>query len=597
MAPILGNLLAESVSSVETSSAGWSGSGCTLSRVSGSTGAPDGGSYILRATATGTADTVVTIVDPVPVSEGTHCQGYMWGVTASRAATVTPEIVWLDAADAVISVSGTDWLYDGVGSPPYRTSVHDVAPAGSVSAKFQVRGTNTSAGDILYLDLAYLGPVLNADGNLLGYDDYSSEGAPAPWTSPDGSIAWKMVNTTLGEGSRAVELTPDDAGILTATHGTVVPVSQGDWYILSTRVLVNAGGSPSASVTSKIEPVWRDEFGNQIEEEDPSDWFSYSNAASWVGVQNSRTRQAPPGASTVQLQVLIDHTVSTAGAYYFDMSAVQPTAPTYVLAAHPADGYISLDVAPITEVPGGDTMDRISIWRVEPDGARYPVRSYDGDVVDLPYTYTETVSVEDYEAPAGLPVWYWVQFRDSDGTGRATQSTRTVTAPAPEDPTYVWVKSPGLPALNSSAQVVAPVSWSRAARESRYDIVGRSSPVVRTDARASRTGSLQLYAWDAADHQAFADLLSAGLPVLIQAHQGRGMDGNLYASVGDASAEPIDGPPEDPSWVWSLELTEIARPSGALQGSAGRTWDDVEDLDEWADLVDLFDSWQAVLTG
>ena len=131
-----------------------------------------------------------------------------------------------------------------------------------------------------------------------------------------------------------------------------------------------------------------------------------------------------------------------------------------------------------------------------------------------------------------------------------------------------------------------------------YQIVGRSRPVVVSEVRASRTGVLQIHIWRADDHEAFNALMDSGQTILFQAAPGHGLDGNLYLSIDDVAWEPESWDATVPEYLWSLGVTEVDRPAGGIQGSAGRTWQDVLDnYQTWHEVLDAYGSWADVLTG
>jgi hypothetical protein len=78
---------------------------------------------------------------------------------------------------------------------------------------------------------------------------------------------------------------------------------------------------------------------------------------------------------------------------------------------------------------------------------------------------------------------------------------------------------------------------------------------------------------------------------------GYGVDGNLYLSIGGVEVESVTGAANIPGWRWSLEVTEVDRPSGGLQGSSLGTWQTVQDHNvDWADVFNKNDDWTNVLT-
>jgi hypothetical protein len=130
-----------------------------------------------------------------------------------------------------------------------------------------------------------------------------------------------------------------------------------------------------------------------------------------------------------------------------------------------------------------------------------------------------------------------------------------------------------------------------------YAIVGRRNPLHVTGTRSGRTSSLSILVWDEPSNDLFDSLLDSGLPVLIQATPGYGIEGNLYLSVGDVECEPVATAANEPGWRWTLAVTEIDRPGGGIQGSALSTWQTIYDnYNEWGSAYDENASWSEVLT-
>ncbi len=126
---------------------------------------------------------------------------------------------------------------------------------------------------------------------------------------------------------------------------------------------------------------------------------------------------------------------------------------------------------------------------------------------------------------------------------------------------------------------------------------GRARPVVLTDVRAARTGTLTLTTATDAQRQALWWLLESGHTLLAQWPASWGI-GDLYLQVGDAEENRISDYAPQPDREFVLAVTEVDRPVGALVGSAGRTWQSVLDTNTtWADVLARSRTWLDVLTG
>jgi hypothetical protein len=103
--------------------------------------------------------------------------------------------------------------------------------------------------------------------------------------------------------------------------------------------------------------------------------------------------------------------------------------------------------------------------------------------------------------------------------------------------------------------------------------------------------------WDEASNALFDALLDTGLTALVQAMPGYGVNGNLYLSIGGVEVESVTNAANIPGWRWTLEVSEVDRPAGGLQGSSAGTWQTVMDNNmAWSDVLGGYDEWSTVLT-
>ncbi|KPC85990.1 hypothetical protein ADL27_46320, partial [Streptomyces sp. NRRL F-6602] len=117
---------------------------------------------------------------------------------------------------------------------------------------------------------------------------------------------------------------------------------------------------------------------------------------------------------------------------------------------HAADGYVTLT---FRELAPGQLM---SIYRITPDGQRAAVRGPSGLIIDQPITQP-TITLEDHEAPLGVPVYYRLETRDPSSTVAATRSTGTVEIDL--DRQLCWLKDPGNPQRNMKLMVQRAPDW------------------------------------------------------------------------------------------------------------------------------------------
>ncbi|WP_405560681.1 hypothetical protein [Streptomyces sp. NBC_01180] len=592
--PIPGNLLEYNTQSFETDTSGWNIVNGTLVR-SATPLVAGGGSYSGKGTATATGEMQLVVVNQYAVTAGAEYLAYVWGFSTTALPGSKIGIRWYDSTGAQILPNPEGfWDIPAGGIVATRLNVVSTAPVGAVKARMYVKAT-LAAGQSLYIDECFLGVAPNDPLNLLSYNEFSTEVSLPAWTATNGTVSMAYLytaNPEFQDGAYALKVTPASTGLVSVSLDRLVPVVPGETYWVGSTSLIAAAADGSAYQTSRTCVDWYRSDGTLLLADVPDQF--YTSGGETVGhdaTANSETRTAPPGAASGRIRVEIMHQDTSATMYYVDNIVFKGSGPQYAVTPHQDTASITVQVnwtPPATEVA-------YTLLRVHQDGSMHPVRGYVGDLVRTPYD--GEIFVEDYEAPLGEDIWYRIDWFDSAGVSRIHLYTRSFQSPQLDDPSYVWFKSPGLPALNTTALMETPLEWSRAARSTEFDIVDRTNPVPISGVRGGNKGSLSILVWDAGTNTQFNELLSPGQPVLIQANPGYGINGNLYVSVGDSSAEQVSGSANEPGWRWTLAVTEIDRPTGGVQGSALATWQSILDnFDTWADVYDAFDTWADVLT-
>ncbi|NED36684.1 hypothetical protein [Streptomyces sp. SID8499] len=591
---LAGNLLDYNTQSGEKDVSGWTATNATLFRYGGYV-VSGTGSYLPGATSSAAGLVTVNTASRVPVTAGTEYRLYLWlwhNVQGGRTPSVA--IRWYDGSGALVGTASRD-VPLAYSTTTVTCSV-GVAPAGAVTADVAFSWTAAASGELFYFDQAWLRVAPNADGNLLTYDEYSTESLLPSWTVQGPGTALQRATLTSGitDGYFALKTTPTDSGIIRCSLDRLVPVVPGTTYRVG-AILWRYAADSSRIVTSAFRTLmdWYDADENIFQSDDPDQFYSADASGNWYAHSNTETRTAPEGAAYARVIFEINHSANGADSYYVDNVTFSESTPEYTLAVDDERGCITYT---INSVPPTGIEGTISVYRVHQDGTMVPLRGYGVEYDRAPFTSSPLV-IEDYEAPLGQTVWYKTDWYHADGSRGQREYTQTIRTPVLPDPDYVWFKSPGLPATNTKVMMEAPPKWQRSSRSTTYDVVGRKNPVHVTGKRAGRTAQITLLAWDEPSNELFNSLLDSGLPALIQAMPGYGIDGNLYVSVGDSDVESITGAANEPGWRWTLPVTEIDRPSGGLQGSALLTWQSVTDAYEtWEDLFDAHESWAEVLT-
>ncbi|GFN09564.1 hypothetical protein Smic_81200 [Streptomyces microflavus] len=235
------------------------------------------------------------------------------------------------------------------------------------------------------------------------------------------------------------------------------------------------------------------------------------------------------------------------------------------------------------------------LWRQGGDGALVPIR---GPLADLTQVTIvgDTAVVEDYEAPLGVEVRYYLKV----WTGSSYRAVLSDPVMIPEPvSTEIVLKDPGLPARQTTAVVSkgGQPTWTRRARQGVNAVRGRSRPIVISDMRTSREGTMTLVTETAEDLASMWWLLESGNILLIQWPSLWG-ERDVYVAVGDVAEAPVVEYAEYTDRTWTVPLTEVDRPIGGATGSSGRTWATVlSDHIDGMDLLTSYASWLGVYTG
>lgn len=587
-----GNLLGYAAQSMEQGVADWSVSnGAAPSRYYGII-MSNAGYHVLNTSSSAAGSVDIFTVNAVSVTPGTEYMTYAY-VYPTAALTTLIEHRYYDSAGTLVLTEQRSKATPA--NTATRLAIGSAAPADAVTMRLFVRPQATAAGQGIYLDKVSLAVAPNRAGNLLSYDAYSFEDSTRipPITVNDATYAQAYLVGV--DGYYALKFTPSASVIVTATFDVLIPVTPGQTYQARHSSFREYTGAESITWARRTRVDWYSADGALFQVDNPDQFYVETGTGDLIGGWNTVTRTCPEGAAYAKVSVEFDHAYVGPTAYYVDGVSFSESSPEYTLRTDNESGCVVLTTY-YDPAADGLVTPTVTIQRMDADGSASPVRGYGGEMTRAAYPGGPIV-VEDYEVPIGTRVWYRVIWYDASGVDTVRILTRMVDGPVLADPDYVWFKSPGIPALNTRVMMEAPVKWSRASRSRRYDIVGRKNPLHVTVIRGGGSSSLPILIWDRDSNDLFDSLLDSGLPVLIQAMPGFGLDTNTYLAVGEAEVEPLSTDARDEGWRWTLEVTEINRPAGGLQGSALNTWQTTLDaFADWDALFDAHDTWADVLT-
>ncbi|MER5501372.1 hypothetical protein ABT096_29785 [Streptomyces sp. NPDC002561] len=574
-----GNLIPYAASSVELDVSAWGAwENCTIAQ--SSTLSWEGWcSLAITSAASGEAQSGISV--PIAITAGTEYVSTVM-VRSAVAGSVRVDLRFYNAAGTFLSWAFSTWSL--AADTWTRLTAAGYAPAGAVGARIVVRPMATAAGQIWFCDRMTISPALKLPNEMLSYNASSFEVDASAWLATDGCTISRSLDTSW-EGVASLRVDPVGA----STSGTFqlvqpLPVTPRQAYQVEPRVKIGADPNPrQAAVTYD----WLDGTGVLVSTLRYT-WTMNPGSGGWYALTTSAV--APDGAASLRVSVTVS-LLTTIGPVYVDAVSVTPGGRAVI--ADPVPGTFSATIS-----VQGLTLGGYAYWkllRVDEDGTMTPVRGTSGDLVQVPITGDVAV-MEDYEAPLGVPVRYYVQVWTTSSSTRSTMS-EPIVIPEPS-PTDVVLKDPLQPARQTTAVVAkgGQPQWVRKARQGINAVRGRIRPIVISDIRTGREGTLTLVTETAEDLASMWWMLETGDVLLLQWPRIFG-ERDVYVSVGDVTEAGVVEYAGYSDRTWTLPLTEVDRPVGGTAGSAGRTWQTVLTThDDWMSVLSA-GSWLDVLQG
>ncbi|WP_229868267.1 hypothetical protein [Streptomyces chryseus] len=573
---VAGNLLPYNISGVEVDVSGWSvGANVTIDRTSSASWE---GWYSLRLTSVA-AGNVEARTGETAIVAGTEYVAVAM-VNAPAATDLRLDLLWYDAAHALLSsvtytrpVPAAAWK---------RCTLTGVAPPGAAFVRLALRPQATAAGQAWLCDQMVMRPAPLLAGTLLSYNAQSVEVDTSPWSVESGCTITHS-STRVWEGGYSMEIVATGTADAVIQGTERVPVTERQVYAVTPGVY--RAEAPENTLFDTLF-TWYDVDGEVIK----SVYYRWGLHAvgGWFAPNSSAI--APAGATS--LSVGMRWVEPQAGdVFYADNIAVTPGG--LGVLADPIEGRYGTTVSLQGLTTGGYTY--WGLWRMAADGTMTAIRGASGDLSKQ--TITGDVAIaEDYEAPLGVDVRYYLKLWTSFAYRSFTSDPIVIPEPPP---TMVVLKDPGLPARQTTAMVAkgGMPAWTRSARQGVNAVRGRARPIVISDVRTSRAGVMTLITETAQELANMWWLLETGNTLLIQWPSGWG-EPDAYVQVGDVTEAHVSDYAGYTDRTWSVPLTEVDRPIGGITGSAVRTWQDVsDDHVDWLSVMQSANSWLDVYTG
>lgn len=584
-----GNLFGFNTESAEVDASGWvPEANATITRTVPPVSWPVdfylAGGHVMAATAVADGDMAIATAERPVATPGTEYMAYAYLAPPTSSTACWVEIRFFDedgmqlaAERAYLGQTATGWM---------RQIVSGTAPADTATCGIAAGIDGAAAGQSLGVEGVVMAVAAEFQtGSVVPYSDASFEQGVGSWVVVSGSatIARSAWSASAGDGTHYLVVTSAAAGTTVLRSG-LWPLDM-DGGGLSWRWQVWAQVASGAwDIARSVR--WYDDEGTEVGA--TLDTPGAAPTPGWWSLTNDAV--APAGATQAAIEYTLTATAASS-TLWLDRVALWQALSLQTAEPLPGIGAIRLT---LRELHVGQL---ISIWRVTPDGARTLVRGPDGLYDRVPIDSDELI-VEDYEAPLGVPITYWVETY-SASTGALTERRQTDPPVVldPGDPNGVWLKDPANPQRNMRLVVQSGggPDWTRPARSAEYVVRGRQNPIVVSDVRGGRAGDLQVWTRDDAERDALRLLLSSGTPLLWQTAPGFGV-GQVYVTVGDVTEARVSPYGREPWRGWTLPLTETDMPTSGVNGSAGRTWRDVlTEFATWQDVLDSYATWEGVL--
>ncbi|MFW3473666.1 hypothetical protein ACN24M_20580 [Streptomyces microflavus] len=538
------------------------------------------GGHIWTLTATANGNASALCVERAPVVVGTDYMAVCYLNPPTSGSQVWIELRYYDAAGSQISAVRGTLAAPGTGY--YRQRASAPAPSGAATCSVAVGIVGATAGQVTRFETVAVGkpPQIRA-GNLLPYADSSFEQGIGGWTKVSGAatIARSTPWGTSSEGSYCMAVSS-----ATATSSVLRSARYPIQELMTHQLrIVEQNGTGTWQVGLGIR--WYDAANNDL---GVHSWvpIAVPIGASWYGY--SLDSDPPPAGATQAAAELTVVALSAAAVLRLDAIALWPTLPDIESAVVEATGSITVT---LRSLPVGRLL---RVYRVDTAGNRTLVRGPYGlwDGTDL--IATDSMRIEDYEAPLGVPTGHRVEFIDPVTGSIAWRESWAKTIPWP-DPNRAWLKDPGNPQRNQVVTVAAQPSWTRPIEQAEYVVKNRRNKVTLSGRRQGREGEVQVWTHTDTERQRLDWLLDSGNVLLWQTGPGLGV-GDLYMTVGQ-SGEAREGDAHDPVRIWTLPITEADMPiTTGVNGSGGRTWQDVlSEFPTWQAVLDAYATWEDVL--
>lgn len=555
---------------------------CSISRTSPAVSWPAinyvGGSAVGTMTVTANGNASFRCTEQAIVTPGLEYMATAYLNPPTTGSTAWIELRFYDASHVQVQATRANL------APPstsfYQQSVSAYAPPTAAYASVAFGLTGATAGQVLRADTSAISaaPVL-VTGSVVPYSDASFEAGVGTWTVVSGVAT--LARTTPWAPSidayYAMAITSATATTSVIRSGKYPLPAGEDTFRASLTMTVTAG---SWTLTRGLR--WYDAANVSLGVTSPA--AGAAPTPGWWILTDDHVR--PAGATQVAFEWTLAATAPSS-ILRLDVGAIWPALPTGEVEPDDTTGSVRVTFREL------DLGSAFTLWRVTPDGRRTLVRGPSGLLDGVTIT-SSSVVIEDYEAPLGVPVYYYAETLAPGATLAGTRESSSVTITL-DNANEAWLKDPGNPQRNLRVLVKAGPDWQRPISQAEYRVRGRRNSIVLSDVRGGLEGDLALWTRTDEEREALHWLLDSGNVLLWQAMPGMGVS-DMYVNVGAATEGRVTQYAPEPWREWQLPLRQADMPTAiGVAGSAGRTWQDVlTENATWADVLSRYATWEDV---
>ena len=463
-----------------------------------------------------------------------------------------------DSNSSYVKITGTATVL-GVAEPSI--------PAGAVTKNMALRlrtnllsGPNNSAMADLILYSYYSGSSLSAAVSVAdGNTTFTAIPAAKPPSSPT-NVAVSLKTFFLSPSFYVVEVYVDTTYVAKPTTTVTAPTGSLTTTSLPTVTWSNTLDSDGGAQTSaEVKIFSAAQYG--AGGFDPST-STATDSGTVSGSSTSKATNVALADGSYRAYVRVAQTVNGSSHWSdwdyeaFSVLLDRPGDPTVNVTGETSYGRIKVDMS---DTAGTATTDYFEIQKLETDGVTWrQLRTIDGAGMLTPDGSGDAFAY-DPEARNGTAETYRVRALHDFGGGSYSasawvQDTATYTSP------YWWVKHPSLPALNLPVIVYSQAGYSREARQGIFQALGSTRAVVVDDEAGPKTGSITFRFDTDAEQDAFDELFTAGVSLLVQAPSGHHWPDRWVRLAGQDRRRIVDkswGEATLDTYTW----TEVGRPT------------------------------------